>query len=140
MVLFSSQLETTDSVLHDIMEKAGATGQVKIVDLTSSESPSITPQTTKTITPKHTPKLPAGLALFQTKCTQKHKDSYTYAYLTTTKRGSSGPAIVFCNSIAGVKRVGSTLETLGLPTKMLHAEMNQVRPLLVTTPLLSCDE
>ena len=54
------------------------------------------------------------------------KDSHLYAYLVTTRQGSSGPCLVFCNSIAAVRRVGETLKMLGLPVKMLHAQMPQV--------------
>ena len=36
-------------------------------------------------------------------------------------------------SIVGVKRVGATLETLGLPTRMLHADMSQVRVAFIGT-------
>jgi len=45
----------------------------------------------------------------------------------TTVDGSAGPALVFCNSIAGVRRVGTVLQTLGLSVRMLHAQMQQVR-------------
>ena len=54
-----------------------------------------------------------------------HKDSHLYSFLTTTKQGSSGPSLVFCNSIGAVKRVGETLKILGLPVRMLHAQMQQ---------------
>ena len=70
--------------------------------------------------------LPLGLTLGEIRCAQRHKDSHLYAYLVTTEQGSSGPSLVFCNSIAAVRRVGATLKTLGLPVKMLHAQMAQV--------------
>jgi ATP-dependent RNA helicase DDX24/MAK5 len=54
-----------------------------------------------------------------------HKDTQCYAFLTTTKEGSAGPALVFCNSIAAVKRVSETLRVLGLPARPLHAQMAQ---------------
>jgi ATP-dependent RNA helicase DDX24/MAK5 len=86
----------------------------------------------KKIKPTHNPseqpittKLPPGLSLYEIKCTQKHKDSHLYAYLTTTKQGASGTALVFCNSIGAVKRVAETLKVLGLPTRTLHAQMEQ---------------
>jgi ATP-dependent RNA helicase DDX24/MAK5 len=44
----------------------------------------------------------------------------------TTAQGASGPALVFCNSIAAVRRVGTTLQTLGLTVRILHAHMQQV--------------
>ena len=71
-------------------------------------------------------RLPPGLTLGEIRCAQRHKDSHLYAYLVTTRQGSSGPCLVFCNSIAAVRRVGETLKTLGLPVKMLHAQMQQV--------------
>lgn len=70
-------------------------------------------------------RLPPGLTLGEISCAQRHKDSHLYAYLVTTRQGSSGPCLVFCNSIACVRRVGETLKTLGLPVKMLHAQMMQ---------------
>lgn len=70
-------------------------------------------------------KLPPGLSLYQINCTQKHKDSHLYGFLTTTKIGSSGPCLVFCNSIAAVKRVTETLKILGLPVRALHAQLQQ---------------
>jgi ATP-dependent RNA helicase DDX24/MAK5 len=77
----------------------------------------------------NTPKgvrLPSGLEWKQIKCTQRHKDPHLYAYLFTTAQGASGPCLVFCNSIAGVRRVGSTLQKLGLPVRLLLAQMPQV--------------
>merc|ERR1712070_111522 len=64
-------------------------------------------------------------SLEQIKCTQRHKDSHLYAYLMTTEQGSSGPCLVFCNSIAAVRRVGSTFQTLGFNVRILHAHMQQ---------------
>jgi len=56
---------------------------------------------------------------------QRDKDTQCYAFSTTTKEGSVGPALVFCNSIAAVKRVSETLRVLGLPALPLHAQMAQ---------------
>ena len=44
----------------------------------------------------------------------------------TTTQGASGPSLVFCNSIAAVRRVGTTLQTLEMPVRILHAHMQQV--------------
>lgn len=118
-----------DGAIAEILEKVGAQGQTKIVDLSndmeknkskSSRSKKDRPEAT---TRKF--KLPPGLSLYEVSCTQKHKDSHLYAFLTTTKQGSSGPCLVFCNSIGAVKRVGETLKTLGLPIRTLHAQMPQ---------------
>mmetsp|Transcript_16555 Transcript_16555/g.21665 ORF Transcript_16555/g.21665 Transcript_16555/m.21665 type:complete len:114 (+) Transcript_16555:883-1224(+) len=43
----------------------------------------------------------------------------------TTVEGASGLCLVFCNSIASVRRVGSTLQALGLDVRVLHAQMQQ---------------
>lgn len=59
----------------------------------------------------------------QKPCTQKYKDSHPYSFLTTTKQGSSGPCLVFSNSIGAVKRVGETLKVLELRSRMLHAQI-----------------
>jgi ATP-dependent RNA helicase DDX24/MAK5 len=133
----SKKNQTVDGAIAEILEKAGAEGQMKIVDLSTSSwdrKNGINPtQTTSTasiiansesITNK-TVKLPPGLSLYQILCTQKHKDSHLYAYLTTTKQGSSGPCLVFCNSIAATNRVGETLKVLGLDARVLHANMPQ---------------
>ncbi|KAL7548783.1 hypothetical protein ACHAWF_012036, partial [Thalassiosira exigua] len=64
--------------------------------------------------------------LGEVRCAQRRKDSHVYAYLATTRQGSSGPCLVFCNSIAAVRRVGETFKALGLPAKTLHAQMAQV--------------
>ena len=125
----SAQQEEMDADLQTILERAGATGKTKTVDLTSSkqDEPSTSPKgNASTAADEVVVKLPQGLTLYQAKCTQHHKDSYCYAYLATTKEGQAGPAIVFCNSILGAKRVSSTLQVLGLKTKILHAELSQV--------------
>ena len=126
-----------DGAIAEILEQAGAMGQTKIVDLTTegqntntneeSNKGRMTTEGLKDTPSSNTSKrLPPGLSLYEVKCTQKHKDSHCFAYLTTTPQGSSGPCLIFCNSIAGVKRVGITLQTLGLPVRMLHAQMSQV--------------
>ena len=43
------------------------------------------------------------LSLCEIPHAQRHKDSHSYAYLVTTRQGSSGPCLVFCNSIAAVQ-------------------------------------
>ena len=66
-------------------------------------------------------------------CTQRHKDSHLYGYilyfmsLLQQHKRSQSSILIFCNSIAGVRRVGLTLTTLRLPVRMLHANMQQVR-------------
>jgi len=109
---------TVDGAIAEILERAGALGETKIVNLSTStdhNSPSDQPSI----------RLPPGLSLHEVQCTQRHKDSHLYAYLTTTVQGSSGPCLVFCNSIGAVKRVGETLKVLGLPVRTLHAGMIQ---------------
>lgn len=108
--------------IAQILEKTRAMGETKVVDLSSSSGKtSLTNQHSKSGV-----RLPPGLSLEQIKCTQRHKDSHLYAYLMTTAQGSSGPCLVFCNSIAGVRRVGATLQTLGFTVRVLHAHMQQV--------------
>ena len=124
-------LKSVDGAIAEIMDKVGAQGQVKVVDLSTGngdEKQSKNKKVKSTNDPSEqtiTTKLPSGLSLYEIKCTQKHKDSHLYAYLTTTKQGVSGTALVFCNSIGAVKRVAETLKTLGLPTRTLHAQMEQ---------------
>jgi ATP-dependent RNA helicase DDX24/MAK5 len=120
-----------DGAIAEILEKTRAHGETKVVDLTSS-SKFVANKKAKSVEVKETSlstesaRLPPGLSLLQIQCTQKHKDSHLYAYLVTTAQGASGPCLVFCNSIAGVRRVGATLQTLRLPVRMLHAKMEQV--------------
>uniref|UniRef100_A0A6U0TJF8 RNA helicase n=1 Tax=Eucampia antarctica TaxID=49252 RepID=A0A6U0TJF8_9STRA len=121
---------SVDGAIAEILEKAGATGQRKVVDLTSLDEEDDKKEKGKKQKEKKAPKnvatkLPPGLSLYQINCTQKHKDSHLYAFLTTTIIGSSGPSLVFCNSIAAVKRVHETLKILGLPVRTLHAQMQQ---------------
>jgi ATP-dependent RNA helicase DDX24/MAK5 len=110
--------------IAEILEKTRAMGQTKIVDLTTS-FPKASPA--KNSIPAGGVRLPPGLSLELIKCTQKHKDSHLYAYLMTTAQGASGPCLIFCNSIAAVRRVGATLQLLGFPVRILHAHMQQVR-------------
>jgi ATP-dependent RNA helicase DDX24/MAK5 len=138
--------ETTDGAIGEILEKAHALGVTKVVDLTNatlSKSQALCSNFGRGIVPGEDdcrPKksaatkssqmqirLPDGIKFQEIKCTQRHKDSYLYAYLMTTIAGSAGPALIFCNSIAAVRRVGATLQTLGLPVRILHAQMQQVR-------------
>lgn len=110
--------------IAEILEKTRAMGETKVVDLSST-----TPSRAFSIDGKTTGgvRLPPGLSLEQIKCTQRHKDSHLYAYLMTTSQGASGPCLVFCNSIAAVRRVGATLQMLGFSVRTLHAHMEQVR-------------
>jgi ATP-dependent RNA helicase DDX24/MAK5 len=122
-----------DGAIAEILDKARAKGKTKIVDLTNAEKSgkAIAFAGDKKVAAVRQIRLPPGLELQAIKCTQLHKDSHLYAYLMTTAQGASGPCLVFCNSIAAVRRVGTTLETLGLPVRILHAQMQQVcAPLL----------
>lgn len=121
-----------DGGISEILEKANAMGETKVVDLSSS-----TPSTNSLANHRQSNgvRLPPGLSLEQIKCTQRHKDSHLYAYLMTTEQGSSGPCLVFCNSIAAVRRVGSTFQTLGFNVRILHAQMQQVSQCILCTIL-----
>jgi ATP-dependent RNA helicase DDX24/MAK5 len=129
-------------VIGGILEKTRAKGKTKIVDLTngsqkgtvrevvsgnsgSNDEVKIQKDAQQVDRTKY--RLPPGLKLQQIKCTKLHKDSHLYAYLMTTTDGASGPSLIFCNSIAAVRRVGATLQTLGLNVRILHAQMQQVR-------------
>ena len=113
----------------EILEKTRAMGKTKVVDLSTSSSSKMASSTNmrkaKALN-ANCVQMPPGLALEQLKCTQPHKDSHLYAYLMTTTQGASGPSLVFCNSIAAVRRVGTTLQTLEMPVRILHAHMQQV--------------
>lgn len=137
-------VQDVDGAIAEILEKARAVGPTKIVDLTKGAAsngaprPTSSKSTTTDASSKATDqfgttqfRLPPGLKLQQIKCTQMHKDSHLYAYLMTTVSGSAGPCLVFCNSIAAVRRVSATLQTLGLPVRMLHAHMQQVRCVMI---------
>jgi ATP-dependent RNA helicase DDX24/MAK5 len=134
---------TVDGAIAEILEHAGARGELKIVDLSNMVPEGMSQQAKKSkltiesdVGSKQSlksnegssmaPRLPPGLLLGEVRCAQMHKDSHLYAYLVTTQQGSSGPCLIFCNSIAAVRRVGETLQLLGLPVKMLHAQMAQV--------------
>jgi ATP-dependent RNA helicase DDX24/MAK5 len=110
--------------IAEILEKTRAMGQTKVVDLSTSLPKA---SSDNSHIPSGGVRLPPGLSLEQIKCTQKHKDSHLYAYLMTTAQGNSGPCLIFCNSIAAVRRVGATLQLLGFSVRILHAEMQQVR-------------
>lgn len=136
---------TVEGAIAEILEKARAKGPTKIIDLTKAKisnneravatkegKSSQSGQKATSDKEAHLKtsnlhlRLPDGLTLQEIKCTQMHKDSFLYAYLMTTSFGSAGPALVFCSSIAAVRRVGSTLTVLGLPVRTLHAKMEQV--------------
>lgn len=138
---------TVGGAIAEILSIAGARGQTKIIDMGSS---SISPlssvrikaevmlkksdknSVTESPLSKGTVKLPPGLSLGEIRCTQLHKDSHLYAFLIASEHGlSAGPCLVFCNSIAAVKRVCDTLKVLGLPSvRSLHAHMPQKSRLL----------
>ena len=126
------QVATVDGEIANILDVAGARGQIKVVDLSNTipEGKKSKSQKKDSSAVEESPslgtRLPPGLTLGEIRCAQRHKDSHLYAYLVTTRQGSSGPCLVFCNSIAAVRRVSETLKTLGLPVKMLHAQMLQV--------------
>lgn len=127
---------TVDGAIAEILEFAGARGELKIVDLSNlvpdrqhqqaKKAKGAPDESKPNESSSLATRLPPGLSLGEVRCAQKHKDSHLYAYLVTTQQGSSGPCLVFCNSIAAVRRVGETLKLLGLPVKMLHAQMAQV--------------
>ena len=135
-----------DGPIAEILQVAH--GKTKVIDLShSGKAPSDV--TKKEKKKKERPRaegkfqLPPGLRLQQIKCTQLHKDSHLYAYLMTTKDGASGPCLVFCNSIAAVRRVGATLQALGMQVRILHANMQQVGSLHLffgVCVVISCNE
>ena len=138
-------LKGLEGAIEEILDKARARGQTKVIDLSNSKKQAKfnekileTQEKSKREKMKASKgdgapvaqskfNLPPGLKLQELKCTQMHKDSHLYAYLVTTREGASGPSLIFCNSIAAVKRVGETLKLLGLPVRVLHANMQQVR-------------
>lgn len=121
--------DTPSGAIGEILEVAHVHGKTKVVDLTSSEklvAEGNAFSVSKVGNAKATKsRLPPGLKLHIIECTQKHKDSHLYTYITTTTQGASGTCLIFCNSIATVKRLGATLQMLSLPVKMLHANMPQ---------------
>lgn len=121
--------DTPGGGIGEILEVAHVHGKTKVVDLTSSgklASSNNSFSVSKVDDAKSKSRLPPGLKLHVIECTQKHKDSHLYTYITTTTQGASGTCLIFCNSIATVKRLGATLQMLSLPVKMLHANMPQV--------------
>mmetsp|Transcript_23058 Transcript_23058/g.68011 ORF Transcript_23058/g.68011 Transcript_23058/m.68011 type:complete len:365 (+) Transcript_23058:1647-2741(+) len=131
-------VNTVEGAIAEMLELAGAMGQVKVVDLAHGSSSSAdakdangkkgakkTSKGDSSADAQQSPKLPPGLSLLEVKCAQRRKDSHLYAYLSTTAQGSSGPSLVFCNSVACVRRVGETLRMLGVPVKTIHAKMAQ---------------
>jgi ATP-dependent RNA helicase DDX24/MAK5 len=130
-------VDGVQGAIEEILNRAHAKGKTKVVDMASGNRIDKQPkregesnlersnQASKQ--EKKSFQFPPGLKLQTIKCTQKHKDSFLYAYLMTTEEGSAGPCLVFCNSIAAVRRVGKMLETLGLDVRILHAQMQQVR-------------
>jgi len=145
------QPSTVDGAIAEMLDLAGAMGEMKVVDLSNlipegksqqskkaakdkesdKDAASKSDDAKKKKSPSMAARLPPGLTLGEIRCAQRHKDSHLYGYLVTTQQGSSGPCLVFCNSIAAVRRVGETLQTLGLPVKMLHAQMAQVSVFIV---------
>jgi ATP-dependent RNA helicase DDX24/MAK5 len=130
-----SPADDVDGAIAEILEKARAKGRTKIIDLSHNSNNKPTEKKSKKdakenkdapIKKEKQFRLPPGLRLQEIMCTKMHKDSHLYAYLMTTVDGASGPCLVFCNSIAGVRRVGATLETLGIQVQILHANMQQV--------------
>lgn len=134
--------DVLNSGIREILNVVGASSVVKVVDLTLPRSVSefssvaacdkmsmkaCSVGMTEVNGTERTVALPPGLSLYEIKCAQMRKDLYCYAFLTTTKQGSSGPCLIFCNSVAAVKRVNDTLRLLGLPVRSLHAQMPQVR-------------
>lgn len=126
-----------DSTISEIVERSSTPGnRTKVVDLSFKEPPTASKlsqsSTRKNEKGAEPPKvknlrLPPGLKLQEIKCVKLHKDSHLYTYLMATPEGTAGSALVFCNSIAAVKRVGALLTKLRLETRMLHAQMQQVR-------------
>eukprot|EP00592_Proboscia_alata_P000407 CAMPEP_0194369116 /NCGR_PEP_ID=MMETSP0174-20130528/17375_1 /TAXON_ID=216777 /ORGANISM="Proboscia alata, Strain PI-D3" /LENGTH=975 /DNA_ID=CAMNT_0039145853 /DNA_START=21 /DNA_END=2948 /DNA_ORIENTATION=+ len=128
--------QPVEGAIADILDAVGATNHTKVVDLSivgascdasnsQGISSSLKQKNKQSLARETKVRFPPGLALYEAKCTQMHKDSYCYAYLSTTRLGSTGPSLVFCNSIAAVRRLGETLLVLGLPVRTLHASKNQ---------------
>lgn len=140
----SKKAVTVEGAIAEILEKARAKGQTKVVDLTSRDKRDVLApsqrESTQVSKESCSSRLPPGLSLHKIECTQRHKDSHLYAYLVTTAQGASGPCLVFCNSIAAVRRVGATLQALRLPVRMLHANMAQVCKVLLLLLVVVCRE
>jgi ATP-dependent RNA helicase DDX24/MAK5 len=143
----SRRTSNVEGAIAEILEKARARGMTKVVDLSNSNASKEFEYVSWTMTKssskaaknmaldtsssrsgtKNHFQLPERHTLQEIKYTIMHKDSDLYCFLMTTEPGSFGPALVFCNSIAAVRRVGATLQTLGFPVRVLHAQMQQVR-------------
>lgn len=119
-----------EGAIAEIMERARAKGKIKIVDLSNETSKAPKCKDNSSVGKlggvAKTIQLPPGLAFHHIKCAQVHKDSHLYAFLMSLDDASKGPCLVFCNSIAAVRRVGATLQALGVETRILHAQMQQV--------------
>jgi len=154
-------------LIEVIMDMSGNQGKVKIVELSGTvgqvvendvdndvdndngrggtgrddgASKSVT-STTPSPRPVHV--LPPGLTLLSLPVSTLHKDSILLSFLLTSPDRGTGGTIVFCNSILGAKRVGRTLEILGIlggegngkekgkgkgkGGGVLHSGLNQVR-------------
>jgi ATP-dependent RNA helicase DDX24/MAK5 len=105
------------------------------IGITNKPNPSSTKSEQPTVATKEF-QFPPGLQFQQILCTQRHKDSHLYGYILyfmstlqqqQKQKSHQSSILIFCNSIAGVRRVGMTLTTLRLPVRMLHANMQQVR-------------
>ena len=109
------QPTTVGGAIDEILDIAGARGQTKIVDM-SNLVPEGKAQSSKKdgadkkTTPSMASRLPPGLTLGQVQCAQRHKDSHLYAYLVTTRQGSSSLCLVFCNNTNAVQMVCQTLK------------------------------
>ena len=136
---------TADGAIVDMLSMAMACGKVKIVDPTGrancndhviQEGPKSNEDVFTQLDGSSRSgaaalgsglRLPHGLTLSQRQYPQQQKDSQLYACLTTTAGGSSGPVLLSCNSRACARRISETLKGLGLPAKIAHAKMTQVR-------------
>jgi ATP-dependent RNA helicase DDX24/MAK5 len=123
---------------HSVIVVAGTTTTATTSTTTRQPPPGPLAQHSTTDATVSKVQLPTGLTLQSIACIQRHKDSHLYAFLmtrrpqhgTTTSTSSTGSGcstLVFCNSIAGVRRVHLLLQTLHLNAKPLHANMTQVR-------------
>jgi len=137
---FQKRKDGVEGAIAEIMEKSRAKGKTKIIDLShassnnsNSKSAQKNGKDQKSAKADGRFKLPPGLTLQEIKCTKLHKDSHLYSYLVTT--APNGPCLVFCNSIAGVRRVGATLLALKLNVRTLHAKMQQSARLKVVEAL-----
>jgi superfamily II DNA/RNA helicase len=161
----NNALSNVHGAIADLLTKAHAVGRTKIVDLTNGASSGQVPlndsstsagflkpnsSIRKSLEPQPF-QFPPGLQFQHIQCTQRHKDSHLYAYLllmssmnASQSQTKAGSTIIFCNSIAAVRRVGMTLSTLQLPVRILHAHMQQVSLFLIvyfqSSPFICKDE